>query len=291
MLEAFQSLREELAVKKPAEVDPSPHASKAGPSSNSAAHLDLPPPRSSTNAQSEAMDVDVGPALPPRLVLNQTSSDQYVAPSEAIPKDSSYSHKKQSHRQTVAPSSASDQLDEDSDKPRIHPRPKKHSDKSKHKSRSRYVSSSEEDHSPVARHRSSKPSRGQPSGAASDQDLPQHDPDPPYYREVALSDIPSQYSEEVDTFRRILSLTPGTLCLGLQLQCWVWMTKKAVKSSDLEVLPLSYHLAQLSRTPLINFNTISKLPIYLRENMSSLLHPLLSGIRLDSPLFKTKSRS
>ena len=29
---------------------------------------------------------------------------------------------------------------------------------------------------------------------------------PPYYREVALSDIPSQYSEEVDTFRRILSL-------------------------------------------------------------------------------------
>ena len=206
MLEAFQSLREELAVKKPAEVDPSPHASKAGPSSNSAAHLDLPPPRSSTNAQSEAMDVDVGPALPPRLVLNQTSSDQYVAPSEAIPKDSSYSHKKQSHRQTVAPSSASDQLDEDSDEPRIHPRPKKHSDKSKHKSRSRYVSSSEEDHSPVARHRSSKPSRAQPSGAASDQDLPQHDPDPPYYREVALSDIPSQYSEEVDTFRRILSL-------------------------------------------------------------------------------------
>ena len=68
------------------------------------------------------------------------------------------------------------------------------------------MSSSEEDHSPVARHRSSKPSRAQPSGAASDQDLPQHDPDPPYYREVALSDISSQYSEEVDTFRRILSL-------------------------------------------------------------------------------------
>ena len=29
---------------------------------------------------------------------------------------------------------------------------------------------------------------------------------PPYYREAALSDIPSQYTEEVDTFRRILSL-------------------------------------------------------------------------------------
>ena len=78
MLEAFQSLREELSIKKPTEVEPSPHASKAGPSTNIAAHLDLPPPRSSTNAQSEAMDVDVGPALPPRLVLNQTTSDQYV---------------------------------------------------------------------------------------------------------------------------------------------------------------------------------------------------------------------
>ena len=58
----------------------------------------------------------------------------------------------------------------------------------------------------MAKHRSSKPSGAQPSGANSDQDQPQHDPDPPYYREVALSDIPSQYAEEVDTFRRILSL-------------------------------------------------------------------------------------
>ena len=67
-------------------------------------------------------------------------------------------------------------------------------------------SSSEEDQSSVVRHRSSKPSGAQPSGALSDQDQPQHDPDPPYYREVALSDIPSQYAEEVDTFRCILSL-------------------------------------------------------------------------------------
>ena len=66
-------------------------------------------------------------------------------------------------------------------------------------------SSSEEDQSSVARHRSSKPSETQPSGALSDQDQPQHNPDPPCYREVALSDIPSQYAEEVDTFRHILS--------------------------------------------------------------------------------------
>ena len=71
-------------------------------------------------------------------------------------------------------------------------------------------SSSEEDQSSVVRHRSSKSSGAQPSGALSDQDQLQHDPDPPYYREVALSDVPSQYAEEVDTCRRILSLT---LCL------------------------------------------------------------------------------
>ena len=52
---------------------------------------------------------------------------------------------------------------------------------------------------------------GLPSGAVSDQDQPQHDPDPPYHRGVALSDVASQYAEEVDTeevdtFRHILSL-------------------------------------------------------------------------------------
>ena len=212
MLEAFQSLREELTAKKQTEVDQTLFlASKPGTSST-AVNLDLPPPRPRANLQTEAMDVDYGPALPPRLVLDQhDTSDQYVAPSELPPKKVSDKHKKQSHsrsRQEIEPRSASDQSNEESDEPRIpSTKPKKHSDKSKHKSMSRYVSSSSgEDQSPVARHRSSKPSGAQPSGAVSDQDLPQHDPDPPYYMEVALSDIPSQYAEEVDTFRRILSL-------------------------------------------------------------------------------------
>ena len=102
------------------------------------------------------------------------------------------------------PSSASDHYSDYSVDPQPAPsRPKKHSDKSKHKSRARYLpSSSEEDQSPEHRHRSPKPS----GKSYSDQDHPQHDPDPPYYREVALSDIPSQYAEEVDTFRRILKL-------------------------------------------------------------------------------------
>ena len=105
----------------------------------------------------------------------------------------------------VDPRSSSDQLTDESDEPRIassKSKSKKHADKSKHKVRSRYVSSSSrEDQSSLARHRSSKP-----SGAVSDQDQPQHDPDLPYYREVALSGVPSQYAEEVDTFRCILSL-------------------------------------------------------------------------------------
>ena len=75
MLEAFQSLREELTTKRKSEVESSFPASKLGTSSNNAAHLDLPPPRSMTNIQTEAMDVDVGSALPPRLVLNQDTSD------------------------------------------------------------------------------------------------------------------------------------------------------------------------------------------------------------------------
>ena len=194
MLEAFQSLREELTAKRQTEVDQTSFpASKPGTSST-AVNLDLPPPRPRTNIQTE-----------------DDTSDQYVATSELPPKKVSDKPKKQSHsrsRHEIESRSASDQSNEESDEPRIpSTKPKKHSDKSKHKSRSRYVSSSSgEDQSPVARHRSSKPSGAQPSGAVSDQDLPQHDPDPPYYREVALSDIPSQYTEEVDTFRRILSL-------------------------------------------------------------------------------------
>ena len=142
--------------------------------------------------------MDYGPAIPPRLGPDpHNTSDQNVSASEEPSKKVSNKPKKHCHsrsRHEVESMSASDQSSEESDESRIpSTKPKKHSDKSKHKSRSRYVSSSsEEDQSSVARHRSSKPCGAQPSGAASDQDLPQHDPDPPYYREVALSDIPSQ---------------------------------------------------------------------------------------------------
>ena len=212
MLEAFQSLREELTAKKQTEVDQtSVFASKLGTPSHPAVDLDLPPPRHRTNTQAEDMDVDYGPALPPRLGTDpHDTSDQNVASTEFPSKKVSDTHKKHGHsrsRHEVTSRSASDLSDKELDEPQIpSTKPKKHSDKSKYKSRSSVSSSSEEDQSSVARHRSSKPSGAQPSGAVSDQDLPQHDPHPPYYREVALSDIPSQYAEEVDTFRCILCL-------------------------------------------------------------------------------------
>ena len=169
-------------------------ASKPGPSNT---RLDPP----STNPV-ESMDIDYGPALPPRLDSHSRvdyASGHNVSSVEEPSRLPSAQPKKSSHyfkQYVVAPSSASDH--------ELQPAPsraKKHIDKSKHKSRSRYLpSSSEEDQSSEVRHRSPKHSRK----TYTDQDHPQHDPDPPYYREVALSDIPSQYAEEVDTFRRIL---------------------------------------------------------------------------------------
>ena len=81
-------------------------------------------------------------------------------------------------------------------------KPQKHADKRKHKVRCRYLSQSSEEHqSSVHMQRSSKPSRD-----PSDQDQPQHDPDPHFYREVGMADLPSQYAEEGETFRCILDL-------------------------------------------------------------------------------------
>ena len=68
MLEAFQSLREELTAKKQTEVDQTSFSASKPGTSSTAVNLDLPPPRHRTNIQTEDMDVDYGPALPPRLV-------------------------------------------------------------------------------------------------------------------------------------------------------------------------------------------------------------------------------
>ena len=69
------------------------------------------------------------------------------------------------------------------------------------------------------------------------------------------------------------------------------MMKKAVKSSDLEVLPLGYHSAQLSKMLLISLNMIFRPLIYLRVNTSNLLLPLQSGTRWDSPVMRRNYKS
>ena len=78
-----------MTAKKQTEVDQtSVFASKPGTSSRPAVNLDLPPPRHRTNTQTEDMDVDYGPALPPRLGTDpHDTSDQNVAPSQTNPKN------------------------------------------------------------------------------------------------------------------------------------------------------------------------------------------------------------
>ena len=81
---------------------------------------------------------------------------------------------------------------------------KKHSDKKKHKVRAKYYSqpsSSEVEQSSVPIKKSTKPQQ-----APSEHDHQQDSTDPVFYREVDMSDLPSQYAEEVETVRQILDL-------------------------------------------------------------------------------------
>ena len=107
-------------------------ASKPGTSSRTAVNLDLPP----LNYHStEDMDVEYGPALPPRLGTNpHNTSDQNASASEEPSKKVSDRHKKHCHsRSRYEVESRSDQFSEESDESLIpSTKPKKHSDKSKH---------------------------------------------------------------------------------------------------------------------------------------------------------------
>ena len=218
-----------------------------------------------------------GPSLPPHLGGKQSIQDS--DPRHHLG-DNQSMHKSD-------PRHVSDEHSGHSEEPSrvVSARPKKHADKRKHKVRSRYPSSSlEEDQSSVYKHRSSKPSR-----APSDQDQPQHDPDPLLYREVAMADLPSQYAEEVkDLGVSSISLTPEKLCPGLPPLFWVWMTQKANGSLGQEALLLCSHLVLISKMLL---NMIFRPLTYLRVNISNPLPPLQSSTRWDSLVMKTKSRS
>ena len=182
------------------------------------------------------MDVDLyGPSLPPHLGGKQSIQDSdprhYLGDNQSMHESD--------------PRHVSDEHSGHSEEPSwvVSARPKKHADKRKHKVRSRYPSSSsEEDQSSVHKHRFSKPSR-----APSDQDQPQHDPDPLFYRELAMADLPSQYTEEVETFRRIFNLPDpretmprsSTSILGLDDQKGQQELRPRGPSA---MLPLSSHI-------------------------------------------------
>ena len=134
MLEAFQSLREELTSKKQMEVDQtSVSASKPG-TSRTAVNLDLTPPRHRTTIQTEDMDVDYGPALVPRLRSDpHNASDKNASASEEPSKKVSDRPTKHCHsrsRHEVESRSTADHFNEESNESRIpSTQPKKHSDK------------------------------------------------------------------------------------------------------------------------------------------------------------------
>ena len=175
MLEAMQSLRDDFqsfkktSNKPEVEVDQtSASASKPGPA-NLAVNLDQTPPRPwPTSHTVEAMEVDYGPSLLPRLRdvhsrHDPDASDQYSGPSDepsgvASDKPQKYTDKRHDTNLIHTAdqhSGLSDELTRVASA-----RPKKHADKRKHKVRSSYVSSSsEEDQSSVHRHRSPKPSK------------------------------------------------------------------------------------------------------------------------------------
>ena len=98
------------------------------------------------------------------------------------------------------------------------PKAKKHSDKRKHKARAKCYSqssSSEEDESSASTRKPTKPQHKVPQE-------PQHQDstDPVFYREVDMSNLHSEYAEEVETFRQILDLPdPRETLLGPLLLC------------------------------------------------------------------------
>ena len=158
--------------------------SKAGPSKQSDPIIH-PNPQTSNHSDAQPMKTDFsGPSLPPRFT--QSVQSDHGSKHLDLQFENSDPESKHSEQPQMVCSS----------------RAKKHLDKKKHKVRAKYYSqssSSEEDQSSVPVKKSAKPQQ-----APSEQDQQQDNPDPVFYREVDMSDLPSQYAEEVETFRHIL---------------------------------------------------------------------------------------
>ena len=108
MLEAFQSLRDELTTKIQEVDQTSASASKPG-----AVFLDPPALRPRTTSHVEEMEVDYGPALPPHSqnVSDQNSNASEEPSKKVLDRPKQHSHK----RHEVEQRSALDQFYDESD--------------------------------------------------------------------------------------------------------------------------------------------------------------------------------
>ena len=164
------------SMKKASEVEVDKTTQTSDPTTQASDHLDVQP-----------IDMDVhGPPLPPKF----TQSVQSYHASKHTDLQSDHSDP-QSKYHSVQPK-------------RVSSKAKKHSGKKKHKVRAKYysqLSSSEEDQSSICIKKSTKPQQ-----APSEPEHQQDSTDPVFYREVDMSDLPSQYAEKMETFRKILDL-------------------------------------------------------------------------------------
>ena len=193
MLEAMRSPRDEmLSFKKASESDvvQMSESAKAGPKPGPSNQPDPVPTRTSISRASDHSDVQpmdtdfYGPPLPPKS--SQNIQSELASNQSDIESDHSEHHSESEHPKKVCPKA------------------KQHFDKRKHKVQAKYysqLSSSEEDESSVPTKKPTKPQHKTPQE-------PEHQDstDPVFYREVDMSDLPSQYAEEVETFRQILDL-------------------------------------------------------------------------------------
>ena len=195
MLEAMKNLRDEM-------LSFHQKASESGVDKTSDSAQAKPMPGTSTQPD------------PPTRTSNPTPSDHHLDHhSDVQPMDlEPYGHPlppKFSQPQSKHASKHSDLESDhsercsDSEYFQVCPKHKKHSDKRKHKSKPSHISqsSAEEDESSTHGKTLTKPQH-----KVAPEAQPQASTDPVFYTEVDMSDLPSQYTEEVETFRQILDL-------------------------------------------------------------------------------------
>ena len=190
MLEAMKSLRDEMiSFQKASEsaVVKTSDSAQAKPLPGTSSQPD-PPTRTSNPTPFEHSDVqpmDLEPYRPP-----------------FPPKSSHQPQSEHASKHSDVESEHSERCS-NSEYCQVCPKHKKHSDERKHKSKPSNIfqSSAEEDESSAHVKKLTKPQHKVPP-----EPQPQDSTDPVFYREVDMTDVPSQYTEEVETFRHVLDL-------------------------------------------------------------------------------------